>query len=66
VLRAGLSPQAEDALAAGYALLRERAAQFAADDQRRQFLENIPAHRELLRAWSAQRQACPAEPATLV
>jgi tetratricopeptide (TPR) repeat protein len=58
VLRAGRSPQAEDALAAGYALLRERAAQFAADDQRRQFLENIPAHRDLLRAWRAHGQAC--------
>jgi tetratricopeptide (TPR) repeat protein len=60
VLRAGRSPRAEDALARGYTLLRERAAQFAADDQRRSFLENIPAHRDLLRAWSAHGQGCAA------
>jgi hypothetical protein len=66
VLHAGHGPRAEDALAAGYALLRERAAQFAADDQRRQYLENIPAHRDLLRAWRAHGYACVAEPAPLV
>jgi hypothetical protein len=61
VLRASHNPRAEDALARGYALLRERAAQFAADDQRRSFLENIPAHRTLVRAWSTHGQACAAD-----
>jgi hypothetical protein len=38
-------------LAAGHAFLQERAAQFVEEDRRSQFLDNLPAHRELLAAW---------------
>jgi len=51
VLRAAGEPRAESVLAAGYALLSERAAQF--DDPRREslFIDNLPAHRTLVAEW---------------
>ena len=44
VLRAAQNPRATDVLAAGHALLQERAAQFDDEERRRMFLENQPAH----------------------
>jgi hypothetical protein len=40
-------------LAAGHALLEERAAQFVDEGRRSRFLGNLAAHRELLDAWRA-------------
>lgn len=55
VLRAAGEPRAESVLAAGYALLSERAAQF--DDPRRKslFIDNLPAHRTLVAEWRDHR-----------
>lgn len=62
VLRASRDGRATGILEAGHALLRERAAQFAEGDQRRQFLTNIPAHRDVMRAWRAHGSVGVAEP----
>lgn len=62
VLRAGRDPRATGVLETGHTLLRERAAQFAEGDQRRQFFTNIPAHRDLQHAWRAHRYAGAPEP----
>jgi ATP/maltotriose-dependent transcriptional regulator MalT len=51
VLHARREQSAEAMLTAGHTLLMERAAQFGDDDDRRMFLENLPAHRELLQEW---------------
>jgi transposase len=53
VLHAAGDPRAEAVLAAGYAFLQERAAQFVDEERRSRFLGNLPAHRELLAAWQA-------------
>ena len=51
VLRAAQDPRATDVLAAGHALLQERAAQFDDEDRRRLFLANVPAHLWLRHLW---------------
>jgi hypothetical protein len=56
VLRAAHDARADGVLAAGYAFLQQRAAQFVAEERRSQFLGNLPAHRELLAAWRARDQ----------
>jgi DNA-binding SARP family transcriptional activator/predicted ATPase len=50
-LRATGDARADAVLAAGHAFLQERASQFGDEQRRAQFLENLPAHRELLAAW---------------
>jgi len=52
VLRAGGDPRAEGILDAAYHLLQERASQFEDEAERRSFLENVAAHRELAQEWS--------------
>jgi DNA-binding SARP family transcriptional activator/predicted ATPase len=51
VLRAAGDARADAVLAAGQAFLQERAAQFVDEQRRAQFLDQLPAHRELLAAW---------------
>ena len=51
VLRVRHDPRAEELLAAGHAILLERADQFEDAARRHMFLENLPAHRDLLRMW---------------
>ena len=55
VLHATSDPRATEVLAAGHALLQERAAQFDDEDRRRLFLEHVPVHRRLLALWEEQR-----------
>jgi tetratricopeptide (TPR) repeat protein len=52
VLRASDAPRAEELLDTAYQLLLERAAQFEDEAERRSFLENVAAHRELAQEWS--------------
>jgi len=51
VLCANHDPRARDVLTAGHNLLQERAAKISDEALRRSFLENVPAHRELLAIW---------------
>jgi tetratricopeptide (TPR) repeat protein len=51
VLCANHDRRARDVLTAGYNLLQERAAKISDETLRRSFLENVPAHRELLAIW---------------
>jgi len=51
VLRAGLDPRTEFILHAAYRLLQEQAAKIDDEESRRIFLENVPAHREIMEAW---------------
>jgi tetratricopeptide (TPR) repeat protein len=51
VLQAIGDPRAEQALLAGHSLLQERTAAFPEEGQRLLYLDNIPAHRDLLRIW---------------
>jgi tetratricopeptide (TPR) repeat protein len=51
VLCANHDPRARDVLTAGYNLLQERAARISDGALRHSFLENVPAHRELLAVW---------------
>jgi DNA-binding SARP family transcriptional activator/class 3 adenylate cyclase/tetratricopeptide (TPR) repeat protein len=53
VLQAGGDPRAERILDAAYHLLQERASQFEDEAERRAFLENVAAHRELAREWQS-------------
>jgi tetratricopeptide (TPR) repeat protein len=53
VLHAAGDARADEVLAAGYAFLQQRAAQFVDEERRSQFLGNVPAHRELLGTWQA-------------
>jgi tetratricopeptide (TPR) repeat protein len=54
VLRAAGDARADAVLAAGHTFLQERAAQFVDEQRRAQYLNNLPAHRELLAAWRAR------------
>jgi len=47
VLRASDDPRAEDMLEEGYQFLQERAAKISDEGERRSYLENVAAHREL-------------------
>jgi tetratricopeptide (TPR) repeat protein len=55
VLLATGDPRAEEVLAAGHALLHERAAQFADAEQRRLFLERVPVHSRLEALWQTHQ-----------
>jgi predicted ATPase/DNA-binding SARP family transcriptional activator/Tfp pilus assembly protein PilF len=52
VLRANRDARALDILTAGYNFLQGRAAKTSSEQSRHLYLENIPAHRELLAEWS--------------
>ncbi|MCK6626235.1 MAG: tetratricopeptide repeat protein [Anaerolineae bacterium] len=54
VLQASHDPRAEEVLATAYRLLQERAAEIVDEQLRRFFLENIPAHREIMQAFTYQ------------
>ncbi|MCO6450960.1 MAG: tetratricopeptide repeat protein [Caldilineales bacterium] len=49
--------RAHEALAVGYALIQERVAHIERADERRAFLEDVPAHRELLVAFHDHRSS---------
>jgi tetratricopeptide (TPR) repeat protein len=51
VLRAGQDPRAQTILEKAHHLLQEEAAKIADEEMRRSFLENVPAHREIMEAW---------------
>lgn len=51
VLKANDDPRAGDVLRQGHEYLMGVREQFEDDDQRRMYIENIPAHRELLSIW---------------
>lgn len=53
VLHAAADPRARELLGAGHELLQRRAARITDEAQRRSFLENVRAHRELVEAWAA-------------
>ncbi len=55
VLEAAQDPRAPDVLQAAHRLLQERATKAGNEDMRRSFLENVPAHRELVAAFQNQR-----------
>jgi hypothetical protein len=52
VLQAASDPRAGQVIQTAYQVLEERASRLDGE-LRRAFLENIPAHRELLQAWEA-------------
>jgi hypothetical protein len=54
VLRAGQDSRAGDVLATAYRLLQERAAEIVDERLRRFYLENVPAHREIVREFTHQ------------
>ena len=51
VLRANEDPRARDLLDNAYRLLQERANKIDDEELRRSFLESVPAHREIVKAW---------------
>ncbi len=55
VLRASGDPRAGAVLETAYRLLQEQAGQIADETQRRAFLENVPAHREVTREFAANQ-----------
>jgi hypothetical protein len=52
VLRAGQDSRTEEVLATAYRLLRERAAEIEDERLRRFYLENVPAHQEIVREFT--------------
>jgi predicted ATPase len=54
VLRAGHDARAEEVLATAYRLLQERAAEIVDERLRRFYLENVPAHREIVREFTLE------------
>jgi tetratricopeptide (TPR) repeat protein len=53
VLQAGQDPRAQTVLKRGYRLLQERASKISEPELRRSFLENVSAHREIVRHFDA-------------
>jgi tetratricopeptide (TPR) repeat protein len=53
-LQAGQDARAEAVLATAYRLLHERATEITDERLRRSYLENVPAHREIVRAFTQQ------------
>ena len=51
VLLANGEPSAGKVLGAAHRLLQERAAKIDEEDLRRSFLENVAAHREIVKEW---------------
>jgi len=56
VLRATDDARAEDILEEGYHYLQERAAKISDEEERRSFLENVAANREIVEAWAGRRR----------
>ncbi|MCP4536305.1 MAG: hypothetical protein GY832_04090 [Chloroflexi bacterium] len=54
VLRAGLDPRAETMLNTAHTLLQEQAAKITDPELCRSYLENVPAHREIVCEWQAK------------
>jgi tetratricopeptide (TPR) repeat protein len=54
VLRTNQDSRAEDILNTAYRLLQERAAKIDDEEMQRSFLENVPAHREIIEAWKSR------------
>ena len=52
VLKANQDPRAQEILTTAYNLLQEHAGNTTDGEMRRSFLENVPAHRELVREWA--------------
>jgi tetratricopeptide (TPR) repeat protein len=52
VLKAGQDPRAQEVLATAHDRLQERAARITDEEMRHSFLENVVAHREIVRAWT--------------
>jgi tetratricopeptide (TPR) repeat protein len=52
VLEASGDARSEEVLATAHSLLQEQAAKIENKEMRRSFLENVPAHRELIEAWN--------------
>lgn len=52
VLKANQDPRAQEILTTAYNLLQEHAGNTTDEQMRRSFLENVPAHRELVREWA--------------
>lgn len=57
VLKANQDPRAQNILDSVYALLQEQADQFPDEEARRFYLENVPAHREIVAAYQAMQEA---------
>jgi hypothetical protein len=53
VLGAGDDPRARGILEQAHRLLQERAAKISDAEERRSFLENVAAHREIVKEWNA-------------
>jgi hypothetical protein len=53
VLTANKDPHAEELLDTAYRLLQERAAKIGDEKMRHSYLENVPAHRELVREFGS-------------
>jgi DNA-binding SARP family transcriptional activator/Tfp pilus assembly protein PilF len=68
VFKAEADPRASDILGMAYHLLQARAAQIGDEALRGSFLENVPAHRELMKEWAGQsgNSAILRRPANLV
>jgi adenylate cyclase len=52
VLKANQHPRAQEILTTAYNLLQEQAGNTTDEKMRRSFLENVPAHQELVREWA--------------
>jgi hypothetical protein len=55
VLQANDDPRADTVLEEAHRLLQERAAKISSEDQRRSFLENVAAHREIVNEWTSRK-----------
>ena len=55
VLHTVQDPRADQLLSTIYSQLQASAAQISDEQRRRSFLENVPAHRAILAAWSSRR-----------
>jgi hypothetical protein len=56
VLRASGDPRADDVLEEAHSLLRDRAASISDEGERRMYLENVAANREIVEAWAEREQ----------
>jgi tetratricopeptide (TPR) repeat protein len=57
VLRANGDPRADDVLQRAHALLQERAAKISDEEERRSYLENVAAHREIVEEYAGREHA---------
>ena len=63
VLSVNDDPRADDILGEGFRLLQERAAQISDESKRRSYLENVAAHREIVREYARVRGVAGSEQA---